>query len=331
MNKYTPRNVTPTFTIRRPEHLRTKSVVLFDNHTAFITILQIESVMTKSSHTHTVGILSLGLIGGSFAKAFVRGGYTVYAYDVARSILHDALNDGVAGELDDKTIGACELIVLAGYPEVCERWLKAHASLIAPDALVIDTAGVKRSLCKTCTQIAERYTWTFIGCHPMAGTQFSGYRHSRASMFVNAPLVVCLPRTHTSHSHEILLNRLRTLLEPCGFASFTCATPDFHDEQIAYTSQLAHVVSNAYVKSPAAQAHKGFSTGSYKDLTRVARLNAAMWTELFLDNADNLSHEIETLIQNLQAYKDALDAGDATMLQALLAEGDRLKKEAEAR
>ena len=285
--------------------------------------------MTQSSNTHTVGVLSLGLIGGSFAKAFIRGGYTVYAYDVASSSMHKAQADCVAGTLDDTNIGACELIVLAGYPDVCKRWLEAHAASIAADALVIDTAGVKRALCQACTNIAAEHSWTFIGCHPMAGTQFSGYGHARASLFVNAPLVVCLPENYPGTSE--LLGRLRLLLEPCGFASFTCATPEFHDEQIAYTSQLAHVVSNAYVKSPAAQAHKGFSAGSYKDLTRVARLNATMWTELFLDNADKLSAEIGTLIQNLQAYKDALDTNDAHTLHALLEEGDRLKKEAEAR
>ncbi|WP_028264313.1 prephenate dehydrogenase [Atopobium fossor] len=291
--------------------------------------------MTDSSGAHTVGILSLGLIGGSFAKAFVRGGYTVYAYDVVRSVMCEALADGIAGELNEKTIGACELIVLAGYPEVCVRWLEAHAHNIASHTLVIDTAGVKRSLCTACNRIAAGHSWTFIGCHPMAGTQFSGYGKARANMFVNAPLVVCLPQNITPNptdtSNKSICARLRELLEPCGFASFTSATPDFHDEQIAYTSQLAHVVSNAYVKSPAAQAHKGFSAGSYKDLTRVARLNATMWTELFLDNADNLSSEIETLIQNLQAYKDALDTADANALHALLEEGDRLKREAEAR
>ena len=125
--------------------------------------------------------------------------------------------------------------------------------------------------------------------------------------------------------------RLKKVPKPCGFGSFTLSTAENHDRMIAYTSQLAHVVSNAYVKSPTAQEHKGFSAGSYKDLTRVARLNAPMWTELFLDNADNLSREVGTIIENLQAYKDAIDAHDAEKLQALLAEGDRLKREAEAR
>jgi prephenate dehydrogenase len=164
----------------------------------------------------------------------------------------------------------------------------------------------------------------------MAGTQYSGFAHARANMFHNAPMVVVPPQMD-DFERVAILERLKRLLEPCGFGSFTLSTAENHDRMIAYTSQLAHVVSNAYVKSPTAQEHKGFSAGSYKDLTRVARLNAPMWTELFLDNADNLSREVGTIIENLQAYKDAIDARDAEKLQTLLAEGDRLKREAEAR
>ena len=165
----------------------------------------------------------------------------------------------------------------------------------------------------------------------MAGTQFSGFAHSRANMFHNAPMVVVPPLVMDDFDRVDVLERLKKLLAPCEFGSFTLATPEFHDEQIAFTSQLAHVVSNAYVKSPTAREHHGFSAGSYKDLTRVARLNATMWTELFLDNGDYLSAEIGTLIDNLQQYKDAIDAHDAARLHELLAEGDAIKKEVESR
>jgi prephenate dehydrogenase len=278
-----------------------------------------------------VGIVSLGLMGGSFAKALHEGGREVYAWNRTHATLELAMIDGVvAGELDDTTIGTCELIVLAGYTEFCCEWLEEKAPLIAPGALVIDTMGVKRAICERCFPIAEDYPFTFIGCHPMAGTQYSGYAHARANMYKGAPLVVVPPEMDDFERLDAL-ERLKNLLAPCGFGSFTLATADYHDRQIAYTSQLAHVVSNAYVKSPAAQDHKGFSAGSYKDLTRVARLNATMWTELFLDNDDYLSEEIGTIIKHLQEYKDAIDARDADRLHDLLAEGDRLKKEAEAR
>ena len=277
-----------------------------------------------------VGIVGLGLMGGSFAKAMHEGGREVYAWNRTRSTLELAMIETVDGELDDRTIPTCELIILAGYPQVSIDWLAGMADKISGGAIVIDAVGVKRVICERCFEIARGRDWTFVGCHPMAGTQYSGYGHSRANMFHRAPMVVVPPQMEDIKRLD-LLDRLKDLLEPCGFGSFTLATADFHDRQIAYTSQLAHVVSNAYVKSPAAQEHKGFSAGSYKDLTRVARLNAPMWTELFLDNADYLSREVGTLIDNLRAYKDALDAREAERLEALLAEGDRLKREAEAR
>ena len=143
--------------------------------------------------------------------------------------------------------------------------------------------------------------------------------------------MVVVPPAMDDLERATVLERLKELLKPCQFGSFTLATADEHDRNIAFTSQLAHVVSNAYVKSPTARDHRGFSAGSYKDLTRVARLNAPMWTELFLDNADHLGHELDVIIESLTAYRDALAEGDAGRLEALLAEGDRIKREIEGR
>lgn len=276
-----------------------------------------------------IGIVSLGLMGGSFAKAAHTAGQEVYACNRTHSTLELAMIETVDGELNEESIPSCELIILAGYPQASIDWLEANQDFIAPDAIVIDTVGVKRAVCERCFALAAKHPWTFIGCHPMAGTQYSGYAHATATMFEGAPMVVVPPSPMDDIERANLLARLKVLLEPCHFGSYTLATPEFHDQQIAYTSQLAHVVSNAYVKSPQAQAHRGFSAGSYRDLTRVAQLNATMWTELFLDNADNLSAEIETLIENLKLYKEALDKTDAPALKALLAEGDRLKREAD--
>ena len=275
-----------------------------------------------------IGIVGLGLIGGSFAKALHAGGAEVYAWNRTRSTLELAMIDTVDGELTDDAIKTCELIILAGYPSASVQWLKEKADLVSPGAIVIDAVGVKRTICEQCFAIAQGHGWTFIGCHPMAGTQFSGFGHSRATMFRGAPMVVVLPQMEDIARLKAL-DRLQQLLAPCGFGSYTLATAERHDAVIAFTSQLAHVVSNAYVKSPIAQDHKGYSAGSYRDLTRVARLNPTMWTELFLDDADFLSQEIGNLIQNLQQYKDAIDARDAERLHELRAEGDRLKREAE--
>ena len=278
-----------------------------------------------------VGIVGLGLMGGSFARGLHQGGREVYAWNRTHTTLELAMIDTVNGELTDEVIPSCELVVLAGYPQMSVDWLTQKQDLISPGAIVIDTVGVKRKICEDCFPIAAQHDWFFVGCHPMAGTQYSGYAHSRANMYHNAPMVMVPPEGMDDIDRLDLLDRVERLLEPCGFGHFTVTTADHHDEVIAFTSQLAHVVSNAYVKSPSCQVHKGFSAGSYKDLTRVARLNAPMWTELFLDDADNLSFEIGNLIEHLQEYKDAIDDRDADRLQQLLADGDRRKREVEGR
>lgn len=271
-------------------------------------------------------VVGLGLIGGSFARALAKGGREVYAYDPNQEICDLASIDTTAGILTEEIIPTCELIVLACYPEACTEWLREHASQVNKNALVIDTGGVKRAICEPCFEIAAENGITFLGCHPMAGTQFSGYAHSRANMFEGAPMVVCPPETLTGVDCLEVVDRLQQLLEPCGFGRYTVTTPELHDEVIAYTSQLAHVVSNAYVKSPTLQKRKGFSAGSYKDLTRVAQLNPDMWCELFLADADCLSSEIGIIIAELQKYKDALDESDAKTLRQLLADGDAIKR-----
>ena len=273
-----------------------------------------------------VGIVGLGLIGGSIARAMARRGHEVYAFDLNEDIETFAAIETTAGRLTDELVGTCELIVLACYPKACVDWLESHASLVSPDAIVIDTGGVKRSICEPCFDIARKSGITIVGCHPMAGTQFSGYAHSRANMFEGAPMVVCPPPEIRGVACLALVDRLEGLLAPCGFDKFTVTTPERHDEVIAYTSQLAHVVSNAYVKSPTLAHRKGFAAGSYRDLTRVARLNPTMWCELFLDDADNLAAEIGTLVDALNKYTDALEARDAQRLTELLAEGDRIKR-----
>lgn len=286
--------------------------------------------MEKTFVPGRVGIISLGLMGGSFAKAFAAAGVEVYGRDISEDVLAMAEIETIKGELTDEIVPTCELIVLAGYPKVAISELKRIAPLVSPGAIVMDTGGVKKVICDACFPVAENYPFTFVGCHPMAGTQYSGFAHARANMFHGAPLVIVPPKMDDFERLD-LLERMKQLLAPLGFATFMLTTAERHDEIIAFTSQLAHVVSNAYVKSPEAKVHKGFSAGSYKDLTRVARLNPDMWTELFLEDADNLSREIGCLIGHLQEYKDAIDARDSRHLRELLADGDRRKREIEGR
>ena len=278
-----------------------------------------------------VGVVGLGLIGGSFAKAFAAAGQEVFAWNRTQDTLRLARIETIAGELDEETIPTCELIVLCTYPEHCVEWLEEHVDLVSPGAVVIDAGGTKRMVCERCHEIARERPWEFCGAHPMAGTQFSGFAWSRADLFAGAPIVL-VPRTDQDPVVRMeFLERLKDLLGPCAFGTWSTCTPEEHDRVIAYTSQLAHVVSNAYVKSPTARDHLGFSAGSYKDLTRVAQLNADMWSELFLENADNLSAEIGQLMHALSQYKDAIDTGDREALRELLAEGDRLKRAADGR
>ncbi len=274
-----------------------------------------------------VAILGLGLIGGSFAKALHEGGTEVYAWNRTRSTLDLAMIECVDGVLDETSVDTCELIILAGYPQVSIEWLRSMAPSISPGAIVIDIAGVKRRICKECFAIAKERPWTFVGCHPMAGTQYSGFAHTRANMFHRAPMVVVPPRDMDDFCRLDVLERLKTLLEPCGFGMFTLSTPEHHDEMIAFTSQIAHVLACSYVLSPLAPMHAGYSAGSYRDVSRVARINAEMWTQLFLDNKEPLVREIDDLVSNLMRFKYNIVNGDGNALTALMKEGNRIKEE----
>lgn len=270
-----------------------------------------------------VAVVGLGLIGGSLAKAYKEAGWTVYGYDLNESVSCFAQLEGTLDAvLDSSNIKKCDLIHIAVTPDAACGWINAHAPEIAKSTVVIDDCGTKRKIVECGMKAAAKYGFTYAGGHPMAGTHLSGYKNSRATMFQNASMIIIPP----THDDIQLLDRIKHLLEPMQLKRVVFTTPDQHDSMIAFTSQLAHVVSNAYIKSPSAQQHKGYSAGSFRDLTRVAWLNENMWTELFLENKDNLLREIHTLIDNLTQYADAMEADDAPTLCALLRDG-RIAKE----
>ncbi len=272
----------------------------------------------------TVGILGLGLIGGSLARAYAKAGHQVFAADRDTSMLSFAQLAGVVAEpLTNENIGNCDLILLSIYADASASWLEEHAQFIQKSALVIDCCGVKTDICRRCFPVAEEYGFTFVGGHPMAGSQFSGFKYSRSNMFQGAPMVLVPPR----YDDPQLLQRIKDALLPCGFKSFSVTTAQKHDEMIAFTSQMPHIISNAFIKSPTALLHKGFSAGSYKDLTRVAWLNPQMWSELFLSNKDNILQELDCYISSLQAYRNAIEQEDTPALIALLDDGKRRKEE----
>ena len=271
----------------------------------------------------TVGICGLGLIGGSMAKAYKAEGHTVFGYDKDSATLGFAsLAAIIDNELNENTIKDCDLIFIALYPQATVEYLKSIARFINKDTVVMDLCGTKKLVCKTGMELAQKYGFTFVGGHPMAGTQYSGIKHSKPNLFKNAPMVIVPP----VFDDISFLEKIKSLLKPAGFSKFSVTTDEEHDAMIAFTSQLAHVVSNAYVKSPTALNHKGFSAGSYKDMTRVAWLNENMWTELFLENKEPLIYEIDTIINSLNEYKYAIQNDDSETLKSLLRDG-RVAKE----
>ena len=272
----------------------------------------------------TVGILGLGLIGGSLARAYTMEGHRVLCCNRSEQMLSFAMLAGaVEAPLTPENLPECDLVLLAIYPEGSAAWLEENGAFIRSDALVMDCCGIKIEICRRCFAVAKKYGFTFIGGHPMAGTQFSGFKYSRADLFDGAPMVLVPDRFDDPE----LLDRAKKALSPCRFGSFSVTTAEDHDRMIAFTSQMPHIISNAFIKSPTALEHRGFSAGSYRDLTRVAWLNAPMWAELFLNNREHVLKELDILIGNLSEYRDAISSGDEETLIAILEEGKRRKEE----
>lgn len=248
----------------------------------------------------------MGLIGGSFEKAFRQAG-------------HDVLDLKGASSTE---IGRCGLVVVCLPPLMVAPWIREHAGDFAAGALVTDAAGVKGVVCRELADVARAAKWTYVGGHPMAGKEVSGYANSDAALFRGASMIF----TPFAATPPAAVDRLKALFSEIGFARFVVTDPAHHDEMIAYTSQLAHVVSSAYVRDPLAASHAGFSAGSYQDMTRVATVDPDIWTDLFLANRESLEAVLTRLVDRLGEYRDAIRSGDASRLHALLAEGRKAKE-----
>ena len=276
-----------------------------------------------------VGIIGLGLIGGSMAKAYRRNPeIQVYGADSNRLIVDFAIiAEAIHAELTDDILPELDLLFLAAYPQGVIDHLMRVAPLLSQKCMVIDLSGIKEKVCEVGFPLAEKYGFCFIGGHPMAGTHNSGFKYSREDMFDGQPMVIVPP----AFDDIELLDRVKTMLKPARFGRVSAITAREHDRRIAFTSQMAHVVSNAFIKSPTARAHDGFSAGSYRDLTRVAWLNPDMWAELFLENREALLFELDTFISALSQYRSALNDNNYDELRSLLDEGRRIKEEVDGR
>ena len=273
-----------------------------------------------------IGIVGLGLIGGSFAQIIKNNNNnTVYASEINRSSYLAAKMTGACdSELNAKTLPLCDFVLICTYPSSIVNYVIENSNLFKKDAIIVDCCGVKKKICNKLYSISKDKGFHYIGGHPMAGTQQWGFSHSRASLFANASMIL----TPDENTNIATLEKAKLFFKECGFGSVIFCTPDEHDKMIAFTSQLPHIISNAYVKSPSAIKHKGFSAGSYKDLSRVAKLNSPLWTELFNDNREYLIDELDIFIENITQYRDALRTNDLAKLTSLLDEGSQMKSQA---
>ena len=278
-----------------------------------------------------VGIRGMGLIGGSFEKAFRKQGHEVVNLKGATS----------------EEIGRCNLIIVCLPPLMVAPWILEHANDFADGALITDAAGVKGAVCPQIEPVAKMAKWTYVGGHPMAGKERSGYANADADLYCGASMIFAveglgglgdlggleslgglgsLESRGLSRKYRDAIERLISIFKEIGFARFVVTDPKHHDEMIAYTSQLAHVVSSAYVRDPLAVKHLGFSARSFQDMTRVATVDPDIWTDLFLSNKESLDAVLTRLIDRLGQYRDAIRSEDAATLKKLLVEGRAAKE-----
>ncbi|WP_303805653.1 prephenate dehydrogenase [Ruminococcus flavefaciens] len=269
-------------------------------------------------------VVGLGLIGGSLCKALKKYTYhTVTGCDLNHDIENAALRDVALDNVFDGSFEGYDLIIIALFPQGSEMFFKENAPKISKNTLITDVCGIKGEFSDRMKAIAEANGLRYVGIHPMAGKEFGGYYNSTADLFVKANFIIAPFEDSDEKDTELL----KTVATEIGAGKIVVTSPENHDKMIAYTSQLAHIVSSAYVKSPELGLECGFSGGSFQDMTRIATMNEKMWTDLFMQNRENLQYELDTLIANLNKYSEALKSGDKDKMKALIAEGRELKEE----
>ena len=270
-----------------------------------------------------IGIIGLGLMGGSLAKTLKKlGGYEVFGYDIDETTMLKAdMLGAINGELTVDTAKDLDMLIVSLYPSGFVSSIERFLPVLKDGAIITDFCGIKRQTMADMRELAKKYpNLVFIGGHPMAGREFSGIDRSVSTLFEKASMIL------TNVNADIfVLEEVKNFYLSLGFGEVVITTPEYHDRAIAFTSQLCHIVSNAFIKNEIASEHFGYSAGSYKDLTRVARLNPEMWAELMTMNKDNLSKELDELIVNLTKYSVALKQGNKAELKRLLAEGNERK------
>ncbi|MBR0142519.1 MAG: prephenate dehydrogenase [Ruminococcus sp.] len=269
-------------------------------------------------------VVGLGLIGGSVCKALKK--YTnhfVVGSDLKHDIEECAMRDVAVDDVFTGDYSGFDLIIIALFPDTAEKYLTENIDKISKNTLITDVCGIKGSFSERMRKIAENKGIRYMGMHPMAGKEFGGYQNSTPDLFKNANFIVAPFDNDNEKDTELL----KSLAREIGAGKIVVTSPENHDKMIAYTSQLAHIVSSAYVKSPELGLECGFSGGSFQDMTRIATMNEKMWTDLFMQNRENLIFELETLIENLKKYSKALEESDSEKMLSLIAEGRKLKED----
>lgn len=269
-------------------------------------------------------VVGLGLIGGSVCKAIhTFTEHSVYGCDNNEQVIAQALQQNVIDGVVTEDCSGFDMVVLSLYPEILRRWMESHIHTITAGTIVIDVAGVKSDIPETMARLCAQHGVHYLGTHPMAGKERFGFSASDENLFQGANFIL----TPLPDTPKTVVAQVKNFAHQIGFRRFVVTTPHLHDRMIAYTSQLAHVVSSAYVKSPVIELESGFSGGSFHDMTRIATMNEDMWTMLFLENRESLLEELDVLIGNLQEYRNVLERADKSALHALIADGRKRKEE----
>ena len=259
-----------------------------------------------------IAVIGLGLIGGSLAKAAIRAGHSVAGVDP-----NTPDEPWCSPECRPELLADADVVIVALPPAAVVPWIAGHAGQFRQGSVVVDVAGVKARICQELERHAFQHRWTFVGGHPMAGKEVSGFANATPDLFRGASMIL----TPYPSCGRGPLDLLESLFMSLGFGRMVVTTPEHHDRMIALTSQLAHVVSSAYVQDPLAAEHSGYSAGSFHDMTRVAQLDPDVWRDLFLANGPALLDALDGLIARLGEYRRAIASGDGASLRALLAAG----------
>ncbi len=280
--------------------------------------------MNNLSQRLNIAIVGLGLIGGSLCKAISRfTDHTCYAIDIDPDTINSAVDSGIIRRgITPEELCRINLTIVCLHPKDTINFILDNKDHFKKNSIVIDVCGVKEAVVSAVSEPLSKRSVNFVGTHPMAGREFSGFSYSTDNLFDNASFII----TKTPATNPIAISFLSDFAKALSFKSVVITTPAEHDRIIAFTSQMAHIVSNAYVKSPMLYKYKGFSAGSFVDLTRVAALNESMWTELFMFNRKAILEELDNIITHLTEYRDAISDSDADKLKKLLKDGSDLKK-----